>query len=131
MIPEIKQEWVAALRSGKYKQGVGQMFAGGTEYCPLGVLCTIFAKYHKGKTRWAKVTNGTYRFECDNGLGKWMDGGTKVLPSVVVKWAQLDSSDPMFELKKDDGYTPSISELNDEGDTFQQIADRIEYGVQI
>lgn len=36
----LKKRWVAALRSGKYKQGKGTLLAGG-KYCCLGVLCEI------------------------------------------------------------------------------------------
>lgn len=40
MDPEIKAKWVAALRSGKYKQGRGRLRSG-DEFCCLGVLCDI------------------------------------------------------------------------------------------
>ena len=49
MIPELKAKWVAALRSGDYKQGTEFLKAGSAteisngqhEYCCLGVLCEI------------------------------------------------------------------------------------------
>ncbi len=37
----ILNEWVAALRSGKYKQGQGYMRSRNDTYCCLGVLCEI------------------------------------------------------------------------------------------
>lgn len=40
MKPELKRKWVAALRSGKYKQGTGELFYR-DEYCCLGVLCEV------------------------------------------------------------------------------------------
>ncbi|MES2366991.1 MAG: hypothetical protein V4563_14040 [Pseudomonadota bacterium] len=40
-IPLAKQ-WVAALRSGKYKQGKGKLRRG-DEFCCLGVLCDLVA----------------------------------------------------------------------------------------
>jgi hypothetical protein len=40
MDKEIKQKWVEALRSGKYKQGEGALKRG-NKYCCLGVLCSI------------------------------------------------------------------------------------------
>jgi hypothetical protein len=128
MIPEIKQEWVAELRSSKYRQHTGNMFAGGTSYCPLGVLCSIFAKYHKGKTRWKKYDHKVYNFECDNGLNKWMNGGSTILPPVVASWAQLQSENPTFAYGREE---LSISEANDMGKSFRQIADMIEYGEEV
>lgn len=40
MNPELKAKWVAALRSGKFQQGRGQLRKG-DEYCCLGVLCKV------------------------------------------------------------------------------------------
>lgn len=42
MDADLKARWVAALRSGKYQQGVGRLFNKheGT-YCCLGVLCAV------------------------------------------------------------------------------------------
>lgn len=45
MDKKIKKRWVAALRSGKYKQGRGHLRKGkdrrSATYCCLGVLCDI------------------------------------------------------------------------------------------
>lgn len=40
MSPELKAEWVAALRSGKYEQGRLYLNRDG-KYCCLGVLCEL------------------------------------------------------------------------------------------
>ena len=40
MNKEIRDNWVAALRSGKYKQGKSTLMYEG-KYCCLGVLCDI------------------------------------------------------------------------------------------
>ena len=37
----VKNKWVEALRSGKYKQGRGQLNSE-NRYCCLGVLCEVF-----------------------------------------------------------------------------------------
>jgi hypothetical protein len=42
MKAELKQKWVAALRSGKYTQGHKQLRTVSNEYCCLGVLCDVF-----------------------------------------------------------------------------------------
>jgi hypothetical protein len=41
MNPDIKAKWVAALRSGEYKQGTGSLRNSQNEYCCLGVLCEV------------------------------------------------------------------------------------------
>lgn len=41
MSPELKAEWIAALRSGKYRQGQTALRTKSDEYCCLGVLCNI------------------------------------------------------------------------------------------
>lgn len=41
MNTEYKRKWVDALRSGKYRQGVGVLKNANEEYCCLGVLCDI------------------------------------------------------------------------------------------
>lgn len=40
MNPELKAKWVAALRSGNYKQGHTQLRRGNC-FCALGVLCDV------------------------------------------------------------------------------------------
>jgi hypothetical protein len=37
---ELRDRWIAALRSGKYKQGQYHLHSG-DEYCCLGVLCEV------------------------------------------------------------------------------------------
>lgn len=44
MNPEVKQQWLAALRSGYYMQNVGQLWGpvnGKPTFCALGVLCEV------------------------------------------------------------------------------------------
>lgn len=42
----IKKQWVKALKSGKYKQGEGQLRDEHNRFCCLGVLCNLYAKEH-------------------------------------------------------------------------------------
>jgi hypothetical protein len=37
----LKKKWVAALRSGEYKQGIGELYVKDNSYCCLGVLCRV------------------------------------------------------------------------------------------
>ena len=42
MSPELKQKWIAALRSGEYIQGKETLYnARADTYCCLGVLCRV------------------------------------------------------------------------------------------
>ena len=38
---KFKEKWLAALRSGKYKQGYGSLLTDYGEYCCLGVACKV------------------------------------------------------------------------------------------
>lgn len=44
LVPEIKAEWIKALRSGEYEQGRIGLRHGDT-YCCLGVLCDIAVRH--------------------------------------------------------------------------------------
>lgn len=67
MNTKIKQEWITALRSGKYKQTRGSL-KDSEGYCCLGVLCELSP------------------FE------DWADGG--YLSHDVRNWAELDNDNP-------------------------------------
>ena len=55
MNPEIKAKWVAALRSGEYKQAKGQLRIGNS-FCCLGVLCNLHAQAHwRAHTRPSRI----------------------------------------------------------------------------
>lgn len=91
--------WVKALRSGKYKQGKGQLRFDNT-FCCLGVACDI-SKLDKWNKKW---------FYSEEHLA---------LPHSVRDWLGLRSKDPTVGSK-------CLSAYNDDGKTFQEIADIIE-----
>jgi len=108
----VKERWVAALRSGKYKQTSGFLR---TEdgYCCLGVLCDIHDA-ERIDTKWIQETcTETGEVNC----AYLTFEGT--LPPAVMDWAELDSDNP--EIQGD-----SLAELNDGGKSFAHIADLIE-----
>lgn len=41
MNKRLKDKWVKALRSGKYKQGKGKLLGPNNRFCCLGVLCDV------------------------------------------------------------------------------------------
>lgn len=95
MNPEIKERWLEALRSGKYKQGQKLLRArdvDGNEYhCCLGVLCDLAVE--------AGVTTVEYEPEshddCVIGLTSYLyadgeDGQSSGLPQVVCEWSGVN-----------------------------------------
>lgn len=113
MNKEIKQQWVKALRSGKYEQTKGTL-RDEVGFCCLGVLCDLHAKAGLGK--WD--------------IKNWYLSQANVLPDEVIEWADLDDMDPLIRFEDDrtdeQGYR-RLSGLNDQEQcTFDQIADVIE-----
>ena len=58
MNPELKQKWLEALRSGKYKQGTGLLRSKENYFCCLGVLCDII-----DNKKWEITNSGDYCYE--------------------------------------------------------------------
>lgn len=121
MNPVIKARWVEALRSGLYKQGVGQLHNTQTnQWCCLGVLCDL------------ATTEGVVseRLGAKDGLFFPIDnpdqGSDALLPQAVQDWAGLKVSSPYFgtedpfEAAHNKTY---LSGMNDGGASFQMIAD--------
>ena len=110
--------WVAALRSGDYKQGKGRLQEvnprGERTYCCLGVASDLFIK-EKGKLSWVQDEGNTEVY-CEG--PESYDGA--LLPRVVREWLGVKASDPKFG-------EHSAVYYNDGGQyTFDQIADLIE-----
>lgn len=121
MNPEIKEKWVAALRSGEYEQANGTLHKieqkDGKEvhsYCCLGVLCELAVadgvvepKRHLGRDVGGYGPNAEVWF----------------LPIPVREWAGMDSGDPEVEY----GEYVNLSSLNDVNKlSFTEIADVID-----
>lgn len=126
---EAREAWVAALRSGKYKQGkeVLHNVTDGS-HCCLGVACEVFIE-HGGRL---------HRKEEPDGHGRtitWFhDGGSQAfqyLPPVVSDWlGGIRWEGQLIEPVSVNGHTAtSLVSLNDSGSaTFEDIADAIEAG---
>jgi len=122
MNPKVKARWVAALRSGEYKQIEGSLKKDGG-FCCLGVLCDLYAR-ERGINEWAPS-----RF--------WRDADE--LPNdEVCDWAGFPYTDEDEDgrmLRCSSDYDPEVfishtarglSGHNDAGRTFAEIADAIE-----
>lgn len=128
MRADIKERWVAALRSGEYEQTTnalqrvpGRWDNGRVGYCCLGVLCDLAEK--DGVTERVGVTeSGIVKYKSD---GEFEDYETSVPPVPVVQWADLPEANPDIDVLTT--RTTSLATLNDNGLTFPQIADFIEH----
>lgn len=117
MREDIKDRWVTALRSGEYKQSKGGL-RDANGFCCLGVLCDI-AKADLG-LEWESTSSLGGEFFSFAG-----DGG--ILPVEVVVWAGLKEADAAI-FNNDGRRIPSFHppSLNDQGTSFEAIADKIE-----
>ena len=103
---EHRHEWVQALRSDDYEQGQRALRDDDDHYCCLGVACDI------------------------SELSEW-DGGDYLnqggdLPDEVMDWLGLATPEGTY-FWRDRGLTRhTLAELNDNGFTFNEIADIIE-----
>ena len=112
---EARAAWVAALRSGQYKQGRGYLANKG-QFCCLGVACEL------------AIADGVKVKRKDRPSGvKEYDGITGTMPLSVRQWLGLKYSDGAY--KTDDGYheeNRNLACLNDNGYGFEAIAQLIE-----
>jgi hypothetical protein len=107
---DIAEKWVAALRSGKYKQGKGLLRDRHNNYCCLGVLCEILDTPHS-----LGAYSGYYYYQDET-----QTAYATILPKTVQSRAGMVSDRGDLP-----GMSP-LSELNDIGTPFTEIADIIE-----
>lgn len=121
--PERKAAWVAALRSGEYKQAKGALRKRDA-FCCLGVLCDLYSKSPEGTAAGAVWVDGRFYEDPDDTLGQ-----EEVLPPRVREWIGT-TNDAAGETEREDEYgersTNVLTEWNDTGVPFAEIADMIE-----
>lgn len=125
-LPEaIKNQWVATLRSGKYPQGVGALATDDDRHCCLGVLCEILP----GVTSTVDARTGKSEFRYDDPYP-----AINYLPRGIATKYFHGQDNPRIELWDDLTFrnstltsTTTLANLNDDGFTFKQIADVIDY----
>lgn len=108
MNTQVKEKWIAALRSNEYKQTQYYLHTS-DGYCCLGVLCDLYAK----------ESNMEWETENDENIQSF-DGKTMVLPKSVINWSGIDTdtTSPSHYVK--------LTDFNDNGQDFSFIADYIE-----
>jgi len=126
MNPRIKKLWVAALRSGNYKQGIGALRTENDEFCCLGVLCDLAEA--EGIGAWEYTPLEIVAEDIDANAWTFVTETTDnpgILPSEVMQWAGVESGNPVV-VDSTTLVKTSLSGINDSGGTFDQIADAIE-----
>lgn len=121
MKPDIKEQWVGALRSGHYQQGRGRLADNDGKYCCLGVLCELATEAGILDKEMSDQFGPIYRSTADRD-----DWDRNLLPMAVVKWAELDSRRPVVPRGASLFDTRALDFLNDTGKKFDEIADLIE-----
>lgn len=109
----IKEDWIKALRSGKYKQGTGCLRKG-NEYCCLGVLCEVldleFIPLYVEDDLFADIER-----EIDNKLLYGIQGNEGGIPHNILRTRKIKINQDYFV------------ELNDGREfSFEQIANVLE-----
>lgn len=126
MNPVVKAEWLKRLRSGEYSRSEGCLKGLEGGFCCLGVLTDIWAA--ETGTEWFMSYGGT---TWSIGTG----GESAVTPVSVMEWSNLKNSTGTLLLGdyvKASGrreFYVTLSNLNDEGMTFEEIADVIDYAL--
>lgn len=98
------KEWIKELRSGRYTRCSGEL-TDGTNYCCLGVLCQINGLLLTKGT----ATYGRYYYHFQN------ETNADVLPKAFLNYIGLT-----------DNQQRALSQMNDGGSTFLEIADYLE-----
>ena len=121
MNPEVKKQWLEALRGGRYTQGVNYLRDEKDSFCCLGVLCDLYTKQNPN-AKWVQLKANTYYTLSVQGVDSLYSG---YLPEKVYTWAGLDSTNPLAKTVDYDFKEP-LTSMNDNGMKFSEIADIIE-----
>lgn len=135
MKADVKAQWVAALRSGTYQQGQAQLRRkiadGSYQYCCLGVLCAITPEIEfeldERKDYAGFIGKPESSSLCFMPIGsvEFFSAVTGEAESPVDYTVSVESY--IEGLDGRNGERTSLIGLNDNGFTFDQIADVIEY----
>lgn len=116
MKKDIADRWVAALRSGEYRQTT-EALRNCKGFCCLGVLVDIYLDTSPDATVKQRETWTEGEFWVPHAGGYYENA---VLPSIVREWAGMKFSDGAL------GEGKYLTAMNDTGMSFSEIADVIE-----
>lgn len=132
---EVVKNWVAALRSGEYKQGTGAMCAY-DNYCCLGVLCEVvgFEKRKAPATRRSGFPIAHLK-RCDYDVTEVYEYKMPALDcdALMDPWNGYSIQDLYFDkiIGKTTLSPHYLATLNDRGMPFVEIADYIESTIDV
>lgn len=128
MNSQVKEKWIAALRSGEYQQGTCRLRSN-RGFCCLGVLTDLYAKEHNENWNYVDAFSEQNTKE----KGSWyFDQENQFLPLRVIDWAELENENPEVKIVDEFGNVIQcdvLSYMNDMGKSFSIIADAIEKGL--
>jgi hypothetical protein len=110
MLTENQQAWVDALRSGEFKQ-ITSTLQSGSGYCCLGVLCVVAERHG------VPLAKNFFGELYGDNLGR---------QPLVQDWVGLPQSSVNGLFSRAGDYPYALTELNDRGKSFAEIADIIE-----
>jgi len=119
---ELIDQWLAALRSGDYNQGYGCLRhydydnPQDSTYCCLGVLCDIV-----DNTKWN--ASGPYQQDHNYVPPKFI---LDQLPTLFPDFRKISDRTMRHPQQYDDHFLDQLVTTNDQGDSFEKIADLIE-----
>lgn len=118
MNKDIADRWIAALRSDKFEQGTDNLCKDG-RFCCLGVLCELYMDEFDLADEFSEpaLIKNKHGEECEV---VHYGGDADLLPNEVQDWAGMLSCNGSINS------VTSLSELNDDGMPFKDIADIIE-----
>ena len=109
MRSDLKERWTKALRSGEYEQGKGRLRKR-DKFCCLGVLCDLYVR-ETPRAKWVDDT---------------LDESYCLLPQSVIEWSEIEDCSIGSPYIKGGERQGTLAGLNDNGDSFERIADLIE-----
>ncbi len=111
MDKELKEKWLVALRSDKYKQGIHRLRTA-DNFCCLGVLCDITDPDGWEPDGWEPQDG---EFDDVGNVYEWNDGDSRTSYFASAPWSLLNHTDQ-----------DHLMQMNDSGSSFSEIADYIE-----
>lgn len=115
----IAARWVAALRSGKYYQGMNllrQHHDATDTHCCLGVLCELYLEDHPGSPLAPELRPDIDLPTPENGTAySYGEDDHELPPAAIREWAELRPHS-----------CDALAEQNDNGTSFEELANLIE-----
>ena len=113
---EVMEQWVQALRSGKWKKGESRLESWDGEYCCLGVLCWL------AQADGVAVERTVERIVNLDADTIYYGGSCVHLPWSVMCWAGMGSGEGHYGAGEED----TLAFFNDRQPTWAPVIDLIE-----